>query len=159
MLQVVAVMLESDVPLSVQPPLIRLKFTLPLPDPPEVVRVILLPFCVVVIALEIVSIAWGTAENAKVTGALVTAAKTPWAAFVAVTVQDVGVVALRVAPKSLQPADGGSTNFTAPAPDPPVVVSGMGVPALALVGELEMERGCCGARVKMNLTTAEMANL
>jgi len=74
----------------------------------------------------------------------------------AVTVHEVGWVTVSDAPVTVHPVP--ETEYvTAPCPDPPDVVSVMGVPATPDVGALEIVRVDCAAAVNVNDTRALVA--
>jgi hypothetical protein len=72
---------------------VTLKLTAPLPDPPDVVRVIGVLIATLRVVFEIVNVAWAS-KNVNVTAADVAESNVASAAFVAVTEQEVEVEAL-----------------------------------------------------------------
>ena len=71
----------SEVPLTLQPVPVVVYETVPLPEPPDVVKVIAVPATPDVEALEMDSAACAAAVKVKFTGMLVAAANTPDAAL------------------------------------------------------------------------------
>ena len=102
----------------------------------------------VLVVFEITRVSCAVAVKVNVTGALVARAYTPEGALLAVTVQVVVSVATRSLPVSLHAAPT-TTKVMTPVPDPPAVVTVMGVPASPLRTSLVMDNADCGTPAKM----------
>jgi hypothetical protein len=102
-----------------------------------VVKVMGVPAGPEVEALEMTSAACAAPTNVKSTGADVALVNRPEPALVAVTVQVVGCDADSASTAKLQPAPD-TAYVTAPVPEPPDVVTVMGVPAIPEVEAFEI---------------------
>ena len=151
--QVVGSVVLRTIPVTLQPIPVTAIDTAPLPEPPATVTVRGVPAVPFLDGLVISSTACVTPEKVKSTGALVAAAKMPHAALVAVTRHVVISVALRADPVIEQPVPV-TAKETAPDPDPPETVTGIGVPARPVVVVFEIANAAWGAAVKVNMTGA-----
>jgi hypothetical protein len=140
---VIAVAL-SDVLVKTQPVPVTAKVTAPVPEPPEVVSEMAVPTTDVVDLLEIMSLDWFTPVKVKTTAADFASANAPAAALVATTLQVPGCVAVNVVVLTTQPVPV-AAKVTAPVPEPPEVVNLKEDVTEAVVTELVMKRGACGA--------------
>ena len=127
----------STAPLTLHPTPVAAYDTRPDPVPPVVVNGMGVPAGPDVEALEMRSAACAAPTNVKSTGAEVALANSPEPALVAVTVQVVGCDADSASTATTQPAPD-TAYVTAPVPEPPDVVTVMGVPATPEVEVFEI---------------------
>lgn len=123
-------------PLTAQPvavPLVVVKVTAPVPEPPEVMSVNDVPK--VPESEVMVSALWPAGPKVTVVGDDEIAKKLASAALVAVTMQVPTPVVLRLDPLTAQPVAVPlvTENVTAPVPEPPAVVSANGVPKTPVI--------------------------
>jgi hypothetical protein len=135
--QLVGWVTVSTAPLTLHPVPVAAYETRPKPVPPAVPNVMGVPAGPEVEAFEITNAACAAPTNVKSTGAEVALANSPEPALVAVTVQVVGCDAERASIATLQPAPD-TAYVTAPVPEPPDVVTVMGVPAIPEVEAFEI---------------------
>jgi hypothetical protein len=103
------------------------KVTAPVPDPPDVVKVIFVPTLVVSVSFDNLNTAC-SARNVKVAVALVASIQPVDAAFVAVTTHVAGGVAFNEVPLTEHPVPV-TVYATTPSPDPPNVASSTPTPS------------------------------
>lgn len=131
---------DNRLPLSAQPAPVTAYVVAPVPEPPVDARRMGVPTYPVVLEFVMVNVLWATPANVNFTVGLVARAYVESPALIAHTVQMPGCAASNDVPLTVHPTPD-TAKVTAPAPDPPPVVRGIGVPAVPVLTTLVIVSG------------------